>query len=221
MTVLLVLFTLIFFLAADYVIQKRRFAKEFVFEPLLSFFTPLPRDVRLASNHVWVRKNADGTMTLGLDDFLAKLVGSVDKLVLPERGAVVSPAASYVTLQHHGKRMHLASPVIGPVVAVNKTILQNPLLLSQDPYERGWLLKVEAQQESASRLERFFVADPIAWLKAQMTQAKEFFASHALQPQLATMQDGGVPMVGLLQNYDGQVWEDFGRSFTVLQNTEH
>jgi len=219
MTVLLVLFTLILFLSIDYLIQRKRSSTPVThaasirlkIDPMI-----LPNDLDLAVNHVWVRNDRQGTATIGLDEFLAGLFGTVESILLPKDGAMVTPVTAEFTLRKGGKALELCSPLVGRVLEVNEHVLKTPSLAHLDPYGKGWLVKVKPKPDRNTLYGSFLVSRPAEWLKEQSDQAKEFFATHSASGQLATMQDGGVPVDGLLQYFDDEVWRDFSAKFASL-----
>lgn len=228
MTVLLVLFTLIIFLVADYVVQKARLAKvaersDRVAHGMIASMFPgamsIPNSVELATNHTWLKEDPQGVITLGVDEFLAGLLGAVEDIVLPPIGNTVTPAVSEIALRHAGKSLDLASPVVGQIVEVNDEVRKNPALAREDPYGAGWLIKL-ARKRDREVHGLFVVPRPVEWLKKQMDLAKEFFTSRVGSAQLATMYDGGVPVEGLLRNYDAETWKEFSNSFAMLRKSE-
>ena len=214
MTVLLVLFTLIIFLTADHFVQKARAST--TQRALNPAVRRLPGDTSLAVNHTWVRRDPDGIITIGLDDFLGRLVGAVESIVLPDVGARVVPATTGIALKRGSKALALSAPLAGRVVGVNPDVLRDPSLSRTDPYGKGWLLKMKAEKGSDDSGSRYMVAKPTEWLAEQIDRAKEFFREYLGQGQLALMQDGGVPAEGLLQECDADVWKKFSESFASL-----
>jgi len=221
MTVLFVIFTIILFLTVDYAVQKARTAKEekrlleSLSQGLSAFPLRLPDGVDLAVNHTWLRAEPKGVATIGLDQFLGHMVGAVERIILPEVGAALTPASARIVLCDGAKYLKLAAPVKGKVVAVNSSILKNPALARKDPYGAGWLLKIQpANGRSGSTL--LSGGKGIEWLKEQIDLAKEFLAARAPQVQYATMQDGGIPVEGMLRNCDENTWRDFQEKFTRL-----
>jgi glycine cleavage system H protein len=220
MTVLLMLFTLIVFLVADHVVQRSRRAKRATVPvmqrrhatiPMLA----LPDGVSLALNHLWVRQDDAGEVTLGIDEFVPRFTGLIDSITLPGIGDLVTPEAAEITLKQGEKGLAFSSPVFGKVTDVNKEVLQQPSMAAQDPYGKGWLVKVKPRQDRTS-YQHFLVSRPLEWLKEQYRDAKEFFASRNDGLQLVMMQDGGESVDGLLQRYDNKTWEAFQHSFVTL-----
>lgn len=225
MTVLLVLFTLILFLTFDHFVQRHRAhhavgaheqAERVPMFPFINF----PHGVSLASNHAWLRNNPDGTTTIGVDEFLSRLIGVVEKISLPGTGVKVGPAAAGIGMQSHGRALHITAPLAGHVVAANSNVLKNPSLLVQDPYGRGWLMKVNSHVETAPAVEDFLVSCPIEWLNQQVALLRDFLAMSSPQVQAVVLQEGGLPVEGVLQQFNADVWKKFGQSFATLQKVK-
>jgi glycine cleavage system H protein len=217
MTVLLVLFTIIIFIAADNVVQRVRRARAArALEPLRAgTFAQLPEGIALAFNHTWMREERKGLTTIGIDAFLSAATGAVESIILPPRESCVVPTTPNVTLRHHGRELLLALPVQGEVVEVNQAVLQNPALASSDPYGSGWLLKVRPFNRPGPRLATVVRQEAAGWMREQMDRAKEFFVMRLPQPVL--MQDGGVPANGLLKEFSPEVWKEFQATFLINQ----
>lgn len=220
MTVLLILFTLVLFLTADYFVQRReRRVRVLAFQPVHGPGFPyhtIPEATALASNHTWVRRDPDGSSVIGVDDFLGRLIGSIEEIVLPEPGSSLVPVRNEITLKASGRALKLAAPVQGRVVEVNEEVFRNPSLARTDPYGRGWLLRMRPASDARVSSNPFIVRNPIEWLAEQNDLAARFFSSFTLNPQLVTMQDGGLPVEGLLQSYDDEVWTSFQSTFASL-----
>lgn len=225
MTVLLVLFTLILFLTCDHFVQRHRAhhavgaheqAERVPTFPFINF----PHEVALATNHTWLRNNPDGTTTIGVDEFLGRLIGVVEKISLPRTGEKVVPAVAGIGMQSRGRALHITAPLAGQVVAANADVLKNPSLLVQDPYGRGWLMKVKSHVETASAVEDVLVSRPIEWLNQQVALLRDFLAMNSPQVQAVVLQEGGLPVEGVLQQFNADVWEKFGQSFATLQKAK-
>jgi glycine cleavage system H protein len=219
MTVLLVLATLILFLTLDHFVERSRTRKaaQQVSERLVALgqaFQPVPDGVRLRANHTWSKDEQQGIVTIGLDEFLAKFLGAVERIAIPPSGGLVDPAAQSIRLEDGGKAVMLAPPVPGRVVSINHEVLRSPALASTDPYGRGWLLKVQTEKKS----DGMFGSQAVQWLRQQAEAAREFFGSREQYGAFALAQDGGVPVAGVLKQYDGEAWREFQRRFLDTQN---
>ncbi len=220
MTVLFVLATLTLFLTVDHFVQRSRTRKaaEQVAESLTILgqtFQPVPEGIRLGTNHTWLKDDPQGTITIGLDEFLAKFLGAVESLVIPPSGALVNPETQGITLENRGKEIRLASPVSGKVMSVNQDVLRSPALAATDPYGRGWLMKIQPEKKG----EGMVGAQAMQWLRQQADAAREFFGALEGHGAYALAQDGGEPVTGLLKQYDGGAWREFQHRFLELQGS--
>lgn len=222
MSVLLVLLTLIGFLTADYFIQRKK-RKAFVSQALKPAQTlalsqwHLSDDILLAPNHTWLRREQDNSITVGVDDFLMSLIGAVERIQLPIEGAMVNTQSPTFALRDKERTLRFASPIEGQIVSVNNELLHSPALTKSNPYTAGWLFTLIPTDEGRSLSEFLSGERAIEWLKKQNELMKEFIHAHSPQLQFATMQDGGVPVDGVLKGFDAIVWKEFEQQFVPTQ----
>ena len=215
MTVLLVLFTLVVFLTADHFVQRAKARKVVAtvreqVSSLAESLRNIPEGVELAINHTWMKKEHGSVITVGFDEFIARFFGKVERIILPAIGDRVEN----MFLMDGERSLPLLAPVSGKVVAVNRQILNDPSLAYADPYDQGWLVKVEVPSRQA--VQAPLVSSASDWLKQQIVAAREFFLGHAGAQNYALMQDGGAVVDGVLKMYDNAVWAEFGRTFLAM-----
>jgi glycine cleavage system H protein len=222
MTVLLVLMTLIVFLGIDYILQRRRArvlsAAMEQQAPVFSFnHSLLPADVVFAGNHVWLRREKDNIVTVGLDHLLAGLTGTMQTIELPAEKQHLMRGAKAVVLKERTTELRVPIPLEGEVVEVNTNLATNPGLAVTSPYENGWLFRL--LPVSAQGVFDAFVGGEKAreWLKQQADRLKEFVLAHAPRGGFATMQDGGIPLDGVLKRFDENVWKEFEERFLQIE----
>ncbi|MFO0581413.1 MAG: glycine cleavage system protein H [Anaeromyxobacter sp.] len=165
----------------------------------------VPSGVHLHPGHTWARLEADGLVSVGIDDFAAKLVGpgAVDLPALGEKVAQGEPA---LEIGHDARMVPMLSPVDGTVVAVNASAREKPDNL-QDPYGAGWLFKVKAPRLAAN-FRQLLAENPA---RRFLEDAGEAIALR-MDPQLVhVMQDGGAPIHGIAQTLAGDDWDQLAR----------
>jgi glycine cleavage system H protein len=220
MTVLLMLCMIVTFLAADKIVRTLRAAKaQRQAEASGSILSGPPEGVRLALNHTWV-KMEKGVAVIGTDEFLARMLGAVDSLILPDVGANVAPVSLNIALAHGDRKVRLASPVAGRILEVNSGVIRNPALARRDPYRSGWLLKVSPDPAHRFTSGSLTGAAARRWLRNQMSLAKEFLSGVAPGASFASLPDGGEPAEGALQQCNAAAWEEFERRFTTIHAPE-
>jgi len=100
--------------------------------------------------HAWARVESPDLVTVGLDDFAGKLVGSLSSIDLPAEGTPLAQGERAWTLQTRAGAIDMLSPVDGTVFAVNHAAVSSPRLPIEAPYEEGWLLKVRGRRLAAN-----------------------------------------------------------------------
>jgi glycine cleavage system H protein len=98
--------------------------------------------LRYAKSHEWARLDGD-TCTVGITKFAVDQLTDVTYLKLPNVGAAVATDAPFGEVESVKAVSDLYSPVDGVVTAVNQKAVDDPSLLTRDPYDLGWLIKVK------------------------------------------------------------------------------
>ena len=96
----------------------------------------VPAELKYSKEHEWLRKEADGTYTVGITEHAQELLGDMVFVDLPEVGATVKAASD------------IYAPVSGEIVAVNDALSDSPELVNSEPYAGGWIFKIKASDES-------------------------------------------------------------------------
>ena len=105
----------------------------------------IPKDLRYTREHEWVRVKGSEA-TVGITDFAQGELGDVTFVELPAPGAKVAQTKSIGTIDAVKTVGDLFSPVSGEVVAVNADLKENPALVNQSPYEKGWMVRIRLEK---------------------------------------------------------------------------
>jgi len=90
----------------------------------------------------WAR--IDGTVaTVGVSDFIRLDPRQIISLEPPDVGLIVAIFDGLCSFAADHVSLEINSPVSGKVVSVNQELIDNPGLVKDDPYERGWVVEVE------------------------------------------------------------------------------
>ena len=100
-----------------------------------------PTDLRYTKEHEWVRVDGD-TGAVGITDYAQDMLGDVVYLDLPAAGASVAQHDKMGEIESVKAVSDLYSPVGGEVVEVNQEAVDSPELVNNEPYGRGWMIKV-------------------------------------------------------------------------------
>jgi glycine cleavage system H protein len=94
-------------------------------------------------NNVWLRREADGTVTVGMTAYAAALAGQIVACTPKKVGRSVEQGKSAATVESGKWVGPVKAPVSGEVVAVNDTVTAKPATINADPYGSGWMVKLK------------------------------------------------------------------------------
>ena len=93
--------------------------------------------------HEWAKKQDDGMVLVGVDDFAQASLHEVVYVELPEMDSDVAQSDAAGAVESVKAVSDFYCPVSGKVVAVNESLLDNPDKINTDPYGEGWIAKIE------------------------------------------------------------------------------
>ncbi len=103
----------------------------------------IPKELRYAATHEWVRVEEDGTVTVGITDHAQDLLGDVVFVELPEVGAELAAASEAGVVESVKAASDIFAPVSGTVIEVNEILQETPELVNSDPYHDGWFFRMK------------------------------------------------------------------------------
>jgi glycine cleavage system H protein len=104
----------------------------------------LPDDLYYnVENNVWAKKEADGTVTIGMTAYACALAGEIVAYTPKKVGRSVEANKSAATIESGKWVGPVKAPVAGEVVAINDAIAGSPKSINADPYGAGWLVRIK------------------------------------------------------------------------------
>jgi glycine cleavage system H protein len=101
-------------------------------------------ETRYSPEHLWVRIDEDSQATIGLSEEALQDGEEIVKVRLPSEGDEIIKEESVGRLTTSRPAVfRIYAPVTGEVVDVNDDIIDAPEMILEDPYEEGWLIRVE------------------------------------------------------------------------------
>lgn len=111
-----------------------------------------PADLKYTPSHEWVRTLPDGDVEVGITQHAQQALGDLVFVELPDEGRVVAAGEACVVVESVKAASDVYSPVAGEIVATNISLTADPGLVNQDPYGRGWLLRLRPSAGVAAGL---------------------------------------------------------------------
>ena len=107
-----------------------------------------PTDRRYSRDHEWAKDEDDGTFLVGITDYAQEHLGDIVFLDLPKVGATLTKMEKLGEVESVKSVSDVFSPISGEVVAVNQVVIDSPELVNEDPYDKGWLVRVKPSQQA-------------------------------------------------------------------------
>jgi glycine cleavage system H protein len=85
----------------------------------------------------------DGVVTIGLNEEGLADITEIVNIDLPQEQDEVDAENAIGSIDTDDGQLEIFSPVKGTVIEINTDALSDPDLIQEDPYEEGWLLKIE------------------------------------------------------------------------------
>ena len=108
--------------------------------PIMTF----PEDLLYADTHEWVREEGS-RVTIGVTDYAQSQLKDIVYADLPEVGSEFKKGDSIGVVESVKTVADIYSPVTGKVTEANFTLKDHPEFINEDPYGKGWLIKMEIQ----------------------------------------------------------------------------
>ncbi len=108
----------------------------------------VPNELKYRDSHEWVRKEADGSYTVGITEHAQELLGDMVFVDLPEVGATFAAGDDCAVAESVKAASDIYAPLSGEIIAVNSELESSPELVNSEPYGDGWLFKIKASDES-------------------------------------------------------------------------
>jgi len=103
----------------------------------------IPEDRFYSEHHLWVKKETFPDTGIGLTEYFAWKNTEILDIDLPAEEEEFEKDEIFGSVETVEELYDLPMPVSGKVVAVNEKVLEDVEILNEDPYDEGWLIKVE------------------------------------------------------------------------------
>lgn len=101
-----------------------------------------PTNVKYTKEHEWIRVEGD-VAYVGITDYAQEQLGDIVFVDIQTVGETLETGETFGTIEVVKTISDLFLPVAGEVLEQNETLEEQPELVNQDPYGKGWLIKIK------------------------------------------------------------------------------
>ena len=103
----------------------------------------LPGDLLYTKEHEWLRREDDGSVSVGITDHAQSALGDLVYVELPEVGQEVEEGGDMAVVESVKAASDVYAPITGTVAAVNEDLADTPETINSDPYGDGWIVRLQ------------------------------------------------------------------------------
>ena len=102
----------------------------------------VPADLKYTAEHEWIRVDGE-EIVIGVTDFAQGELGDVVFIEIETEGETLSKGETFGTIEAVKTVSDLYMPVDGEVIEVNEGLESTPEVVNDDPYGKGWMIKIK------------------------------------------------------------------------------
>jgi len=107
----------------------------------------MPGDLQYTKEHEWLRREDDGSITIGITDHAQSALGDLVYVELPEVGQDLNLDGEMAVVESVKAASDVYAPITGSVLAVNEGLADDPEKINSDPYGEGWIVRLQPAGE--------------------------------------------------------------------------
>jgi len=177
----------------------------------------VPHGLFFSRFHTWTHLERSGVAKVGLDDLLVHITGEVKISRILDSGERIKKGDFLGEIVQNDKRLKIYSPISGEIMEANPMLVNNPELLNEDPYQKGWMYKIKPTSWVADTQSYYLAEDASFWATQELVRFKDFLASsigkYSPDPTSVVLQDGGELRDQPLSELPDEMWQDFQQDF--------
>lgn len=107
----------------------------------------LPKELRYTASHEWVRRESDGTLSVGITDHAQEQLGDIVFVEAPQAGRKVAAGEAVGVVESVKAASDIYAPVAGEIVAANADLGSAPEKVNADAFA-AWMYRLKPDNAS-------------------------------------------------------------------------
>jgi len=185
--------------------------------PLGSRVSSVPQGIYFSRSHTWAHLLKSGEARVGAGSLLVHLTGIANIKMLKEPGSRLTRGERLFEISFGERALYVVSPLSGMLTSMNPELKDNPNLLHDDPYGKGWICSIRPSDWMAEVSGFSMAESATAWFRKELERIRDFMAGARARAgnemTAAYMQDGGEPVDRMLEALTPEEWNRFQKEF--------
>jgi len=107
----------------------------------------IPANLKYTNDHEWVKVEGD-IATVGITDFAQGQLGDIVFVDIQTEGETLAKTEVFGAIEAVKTVADAFMPVSGKIIEVNSHLEDSPEWVNKDPYESGWMIKIQMSDPS-------------------------------------------------------------------------
>ena len=107
----------------------------------------IPVELKYTKEHEWIRLEGE-TATVGVTDYAQGELGEIVFVEVETVGENLGAGDMFGTVEAVKTVSEMFMPVSGEVLEFNADLESNPEFINDDPYGKGWIIKIKVSNEA-------------------------------------------------------------------------
>lgn len=113
-----------------------------IFKPIIEIAMNIPENLKFTKDHEWIRVEGDEAF-VGITDYAQNELGDIVFVEVETEGETLEKEEAFGTIEAVKTVSDMFMPVGGEVLEFNEALEDNPEIINQDPYDKGWIVKIK------------------------------------------------------------------------------
>lgn len=106
-----------------------------------------PEDIKYHKEHTWVKLKKKKAV-IGITDYAQDALGDIIYIDLPEVDVFVEANTEIAEIESTKATSSVISPISGTIMEINEILIDNPEIINEDPYGKGWIAIIDVKDVS-------------------------------------------------------------------------
>ena len=133
----------------------------------------VPAGVFVSKQHAWAKIELNGTVRIGPDDLIRKILENLDQVELPEPEQVIKKGETLFTIKYGDFNLEIPSPLSGKITSVNSEHSEHPEWLAIKPFELSWMCGIEPSNLASELPDLEVGRDSVNWYQGEIARYQE------------------------------------------------
>ncbi len=107
----------------------------------------LPVNLKYTKDHEWISVEGD-VATVGITDFAQGELGDIVYVEIETEGETLDQEEVFGSVEAVKTVSDLFMPISGEVIEFNESLEAGPEAVNEDPYGKGWMIKIKISDKS-------------------------------------------------------------------------